>query len=95
MNPESEIWCSKGFPLYDEILPLVEGRHATGELVYHAPEPNSSIAGDFGHENRDDVSNSAHDDIPEELYDWPPSVTRLINDSYMFCIILMTSFRTQ
>ena len=53
MNPESEIWRSKGFPLYDEILPLVEGRHATGELVYHAPEPNSSIAGDFGHENRD------------------------------------------
>lgn len=74
---------------------MVEGRHATGELVYHAPEPNSSIAGDFGHENRDDVSNSAHDDIPEELYDWPPSVTRLINDSYMFCVILMTSFRTQ
>ena len=94
MNLESEIWCSKGFPLYDEILPLVEGRHATGELVYHALELNSSIVGDVGHEDRDDISNSAHDDIPE-VYDWPPLVTHFVNYSYMFFIILMTSFRTQ
>ena len=32
--------------MYDEILPLVEGRHATGELAWHIPEIySSSVAG--------------------------------------------------
>ncbi|KAJ8594106.1 hypothetical protein M405DRAFT_730329 [Rhizopogon salebrosus TDB-379] len=53
----SEIWRLKGFSLYDEILPLVEGRHATGELAHHMPELNSSIAGDGNGDGEDGGSN--------------------------------------
>jgi hypothetical protein len=35
--------------LYDEILPLVEGRHATGELAWHIPEMHSSSVAGSNH----------------------------------------------
>jgi hypothetical protein len=35
-HPKAKGWRTKPFPLYDDILPLVEGRAATGEGVFRA-----------------------------------------------------------
>jgi hypothetical protein len=42
-HPKAKPWRTKSFPLYDDIAPLVEGRVATGEGVFHAG--NNSLAG--------------------------------------------------
>ena len=42
----------QSFPLYDDILPLVEGRHATGELAWHIPEMHGSSAAGSDHGDR-------------------------------------------
>jgi hypothetical protein len=47
-HPAAAVWRTKPFPLYDEILELVEGRYATGDHALHIPElqDGSSVAGD-------------------------------------------------
>jgi hypothetical protein len=74
----------KGFPLYDEILPLVEGWYATGELAYHVPEHDSSVLGDVDGGGADggygrDIERPKDDSLSlssdEEIYEWPPSVS--------------------
>jgi hypothetical protein len=71
----------KGFPLYDEILPLVKGWHATGELAYHILECDSSIAPNVDGGDNEDVEGFKHGslslflDEPEETCEWPLSVS--------------------
>lgn len=31
-------WRKKAFPLYDEIFPLVDNRHATGSSIFYQPD---------------------------------------------------------
>ena len=75
--------------MYDEILPLVEGRYATGELAWHIPEMyGSSVAGSV-HDVEDNRHESPSQD--EEFFsNWaassPPKVSYFIQN----CIVLIT-----
>jgi hypothetical protein len=61
-----KIWCTKPFPLYDKILPLVEGRYATGAEAFNVGEGYSNSDIDDAVEN-----NFAGDLLPD--LDWPDS----------------------
>ncbi|KAG6874441.1 hypothetical protein C0992_007716 [Termitomyces sp. T32_za158] len=57
-HPEATIFRTKPFPLYDDILSLIEGRYATGEGAMTIPElyDSSSEGGDveaFQHDHQD------------------------------------------
>ena len=71
---------------------MVEGRHATGELAYHIPEHDSSIAPNVDGGDNKDVEGFKHGslslflDEPEEMCEWPPSVS----SNLMIYVILMT-----
>jgi hypothetical protein len=68
--------------LYDEILPLVEGRHATGELAWHIPEMHSSsVAGSDHGDDVEDNGQGLQDTMPGDedfISNWslspPPTV---------------------
>ena len=55
----------KPFPLYDEILPLVEGRYATGEQAF-------SVGESYDEDIDDAVENNPIGDLLSDL-DWPDS----------------------
>ena len=60
-----KIWRTKPFPLYDEILPLVEGRYATGEGAFN-----------IGESYDDDIDDAVENDFagdPLPNLDWPDS----------------------
>jgi hypothetical protein len=60
-----KIWRTKPFPLYDEILPLVEGRYATGEGAFN-----------IGESYDDDIDDSVENDFADDPLpnlDWPDS----------------------
>ncbi|KAG2075593.1 hypothetical protein BDR04DRAFT_1133235 [Suillus decipiens] len=40
-HPEAKIWCSTPFPLYDDIIVLIDGCHATGEGALHIHQLSS------------------------------------------------------
>lgn len=40
-HPSAVKWRTKAFPLYDVMLALVEGRHATGENVFRVTQLSS------------------------------------------------------
>lgn len=55
--------CTKSFPLYDEMLALVEGRHATGGNVFHVTPTTSGsrvTKSDEEHEDKRDGHNIKH-----------------------------------
>ena len=64
---------------------MVEGQHATGDLAYHIPELNSSVAGDDDGEAAGEAAGDESGDLgdpskspspeDEELIDWPPFVS--------------------
>ncbi|EGN99298.1 hypothetical protein SERLA73DRAFT_160741 [Serpula lacrymans var. lacrymans S7.3] len=37
-HPEAKPWRTNPFPLYDDIIGLIDGRYATGEGAFHIPE---------------------------------------------------------
>lgn len=43
-HPKAKPWHYNPFPLYDDILSLIEGRHATGEGALHIPDTGRSIS---------------------------------------------------
>jgi hypothetical protein len=45
-HPNAATWRTKPFPLYDDILGLVEGRYATGDKALHMPEMYASDSED-------------------------------------------------
>ena len=78
---------------------MVEGRHATGELAYHIPKCNSSIAHDLdGRSGADGADDGDGEDMegfkhgglspsldePEETYEWPPFVS---SNSMIYAIL--------
>jgi hypothetical protein len=67
--------------LYDEILPLVEGRHATGELAWHIPEMHSSSVAGSDHGDVEDNGQGLQDTMAGDedfISNWslspPPTV---------------------
>jgi hypothetical protein len=51
-------WRTKSFPLYDEMLALVEGRHATGENVFRVTQLTPADAKLDEDEDSEDERNS-------------------------------------
>ncbi|KIN93897.1 hypothetical protein M404DRAFT_77160, partial [Pisolithus tinctorius Marx 270] len=43
-HPKAKPWCYNPFPLYDDILSLIEGHHATGEGALHIPDTGRTIS---------------------------------------------------
>ena len=39
VHPTAKTWRTKGFPLYNKILEIVDGIVATGEGTFHAGQP--------------------------------------------------------
>lgn len=58
-HPSHKKWHSKSFPLYDDILPLVDGRHATGEFAFWIPEMHS-LSPPIPEEDANDRSPTPH-----------------------------------
>jgi hypothetical protein len=99
-HSDDKKWCTQSFPLYDEILPLVEGRHATGELAWHIPEMHSSsVAGsDHGNDAEDNGEELQATDLADNedlISNWslspsPPPAVELstLLQSRMILIIL-------
>ncbi len=65
--------------MYDEILPLVEGRHATGELAWHIPEMHSSsVAGsDHGNDAENGLQAVDSEDNEDFISNWSRSPSPL------------------
>lgn len=65
-------WRTKPFPLYDEMLALVEGRHATGENVFRVSQTTSGDAksDDEVNEVKQDVSAEGPESIETFFTDW-------------------------
>jgi hypothetical protein len=60
-----KIWRTKPFPLYDEILPLVEGRYATGAEAFN-----------IGERYDNDIDGAVESDFAGDPFpdlDWPDS----------------------
>ena len=60
-----KIWHTKVFLLYDQILPLVEGRYATGEEAF-----------DVGESYNDNIDGAVEDNFNADLLpnlNWPAS----------------------
>ncbi|GLB43985.1 putative myb/SANT-like DNA-binding domain containing protein [Lyophyllum shimeji] len=59
-EPQLEKWRENFFPLYDEILPLIDGRFATGENAIHMPEmQDSSPVHDSGPDDTGDAPSAS------------------------------------
>lgn len=52
-HPSAVKWRTKAFPMYDEMLALVEGRHATGENAFRVIQLSLGDAKSDGEVNRD------------------------------------------
>ena len=67
VHKKAKMWRTKPFPLYDDILPLVEGRHATGEGAFRVPEMRDHDIDDlrYGHDGHDldNTQPNTEDDI--------------------------------
>ncbi|KAG5649258.1 hypothetical protein H0H81_005056 [Sphagnurus paluster] len=68
-HPEAKIFRKKPFPLYDDILSLVEGRYVTGEGALYIPEifANSSDNGDRDNNNNTDDDVETIDAISRDV----------------------------
>jgi hypothetical protein len=81
--------------LYDDILPLVEGRHATGELAWHIPEMHGSSAAGSNHgdgvEENGPVPQDTTGDEDELISNWSPSPPPMVSSCMRSCIVLITS----
>jgi hypothetical protein len=78
--------------LYNDILPLVEGRHATGEIAWHIPEMHGTLVA--GSDHVDGVEENGHPQdttgVNEELIsNWvllsPPRVSFCMQE----CLLLI------
>ncbi|KIM79143.1 hypothetical protein PILCRDRAFT_10571 [Piloderma croceum F 1598] len=84
-HSEDKKWCMQSFPLYDDILPLVKGRHATGELAWHILEMHGSSAAGSDHgdgvEENGPVPQDTTGDEDELISNWsllPPPMKRAV-----------------
>ena len=78
------------FPLYDNIFPLVVGRHATGELAWHIPEMYASSVADSVHGVTVQVEDNGHESQDEEIFsNWAPSSPPKVNSFIRNCIVLI------
>ncbi|KAH7903727.1 hypothetical protein BJ138DRAFT_1184362 [Hygrophoropsis aurantiaca] len=59
-HPDAEIWRTKSFPLFDDIISLIEGRFAMGDGALHIPE-----------EDHDDLNTETDNELDHQIVaDW-------------------------
>ena len=79
-------WHTKSFPLYDEMLALVEGRHATGENVFCVTQLTLADAKLDEDEDGEDEHNShgiEHDNSFETNGEGPGSAEQSFEDDWV------------
>ncbi|KAH7905762.1 hypothetical protein BJ138DRAFT_1227040 [Hygrophoropsis aurantiaca] len=59
-HPDAEVWRTKSFPLFDDIISLIKGRFATGDGALHIPE-----------EDHDELNTETDDELDRQIAaDW-------------------------